>query len=659
MNLIFQAFSSSVLFAVLCCGLVIVTFLTLVMAWQRLYQQSRQRFGLVAFANCLAAFCLLLLMAQWLIPKNIPQFHLLTPNWQNALLEPIKKGDSIFLLNNAVPENRNHPLFSQHKILTLESIDELNFFINKQPSLAKLAVYGEGLYERQWRKVANAQVTFYPNPKTIGITEPQWNSTVLLGEPIKFSGRLQALADKQYLVSIYDLSGEVLFNQQQPSGSLINATWQAKTIGPLNYKLTITDVEQPEVILSEETIAVNVTQAQPINVLIMQSSPNFETKHLVNWLTAQQSKTLTVSKISQEKWQAKAVNFSKEQQNSWQMLELDKSEADYETLFSQQVSQKFNLVILQGEIYSQMPERLKSQLFSRIEAGQNLLVLPDLSLIKYLDSSPNDPLHHLSLSLANNTHQQLDTTKSFQTIQWRGNVIEHALPLSAFSLKAKETHQSEIVISNHQNQAQVRAIIQGWGRLAVSLIKQSYQWKINGFTQSYSQFWQHVLKHVINRQNQFRWLLPSYINDENLFTAKQLCFVQSSNNEHKNKVIKGKVSSKDSTIAFLFNQSIEQHGKYCAQIPQVMNESGGWLKVSLDSLESSAEVVSVFVYQYGNNNWFTEKEKLKQLTSRQMGKQELTTLVNSEINDQNLPLWLTWLLLFLSSLYLWLEKKLY
>ena len=220
---------------------------TLVKVKKRLFASKPLRFYAVAALNIIAV----LTLAAWL--SNLSVRH---PSAQTAVLDTEQYGDpAVVLLNN--------------------------------PNLTSLTVKGFGLNAAQWTPFTGVEIDHQPPPAvTAGPVELSWSRQLLLGNRLTIAGRYQnndanPKANGIVTVKLLDPAATVVSQTLIKNHQRFQLSDTPKAMGHYAYRLNV--VSEQNELLNDEVIPLVVSKAPAAKLLVVQSAPSFESKHLKNW----------------------------------------------------------------------------------------------------------------------------------------------------------------------------------------------------------------------------------------------------------------------------------------------------------------------------------------------------------------------------------------
>lgn len=405
---------------------------------KRLYAHSFKRFCLVALANVVCVLVLLAWLGKLTITTQVSE-HL-------TLLTPGTKGD----------------------------IPDPGVFLQQNPGLSELDIKGYGLTAAQLKDFDGIKVRFDVPEISQGPVEVAWPKHLFVGESLVVTGRWHMRDYNQIVtVKLIDPAGSEVDSARVRKGELFRLTTQPKAQGHYFYQLQ--GVDSNGQIIADEPVSVFIGQSPKVKLLVMQSAPSFETRHLKNWATENGASMLLLSTISKERYLTQSVNL----------------EQGHDKTFSAANLNDFDLLIVDGRALTQLPvqklslieQASKNGLGVMIFASQSMVSqLKDMTLLNGFELKAKGPQADTRLNMANS------------------DVLFNSLP---YTLAASQGKSFEVGAKG-QVLGMYRAL--GLGKVGVSILLERYRWRLNGQMQQYSRHWQSIMKSLARVSSDSRFL---------------------------------------------------------------------------------------------------------------------------------------------------------
>lgn len=516
-----------------------------------------------------------------------------------------------------------------------------------EPTLQHLVVIGDGMTMQQWqrfkqRKGSNdpaISVTLKKGSAVTGLVSMRWQRQLNRGQWQRVSGVLQvapaeAIGNLQqtiYHVYLKDPAGQVVAQQAVRDGETFELLVNVKTEGLWQYQLALAKASD-DITVVEENLAFEVTRPSLAKLLIRQSAPSFETRHVKNWAVEQGAQVTVETQISKNRYISQHANYPQEDRSDEKTAQVD----SFDTLST---LDQYDLLIIDARGLMKLSQRQQDNLAVAVKRGLGVLVIGDSTL--FTENNLPGVLNQFRISHGS-TIESDQSLLSWQFDQAGEplNVIAADIPASSGFSFVKGAEGRVIVPGTHL----------GLGKVAISLTNQTYQWRTAGQRQLYSRYWQFLFESLA-RQSLAPYLLP--VENDHLNIARQplpRCFSVNEN-----------LYSRLADYALRYEGA---EGKPVALIPQVdeVNQnmacgviypaSSGWQRITLSANE---ETLSHSFYVYNESDWPAWQQQRKHNAGKRMQSAMQTGLKQTYWTEISLwPLW--WGLLLMCSL-LWIERK--
>lgn len=349
---------------------------------------------------------------------------------------------------------------------TTKSIKAFNAtYIPDVSSLAEkykaIHVFGNGLSESDVELLNNSPVIFHPAVVENSITSIGWSQQIISGEPLLVQGSFHNTSSsaKKIVLSGFDTN---LDSTTIPAKQI--AFFQLTTApNHLDKAVYYIHVLSGKDTVENEPVPVLVKAPQPLSILLLAASPDFENKFIKNWLAQNEYKFAVRTTISQSKTDKQFVNISP--------LPLDR--------ITTSLLDKFDLVIADGSELAKLPGRDIATLKNHVEGkGIGLIVKSDVvtkSSSFYANSFPlietRDSIQHsIKLNLGDTSHS---------TSQLK---IEQPLYIRYVSGTQPLVRDQHLRIVANSKMA-------GKGKVILTTIPNTFTWQLSGNNKDYSSYW--------------------------------------------------------------------------------------------------------------------------------------------------------------------------
>lgn len=443
----------------------LAAFVVLLLLWLAWRRPNRQRLVCRLLASAVAGLSLVLLV----FPPTTNQ--------------PISPGTAILLtegydadtLRLLLQESTAEPLlYSYHTTADkATAVPDLYTLQQQQPGLIKVHLLGYGLHQQELQVLEGMQVQPHLSAAPAGIAAVHWPERISLGESVEVTGTYINPAKADIWLYL-QATGQAQDSVEVAAGdtAAFKLRYTPKQTGQAIYTLSQKSAAGTDTL---GRVPVLVKPVKELGVLLLASSPLFEFRFLKNHLAGLQHRVAlrtTISKdiISQSEW-----------------LNMPRTNLDRLT---PKLLQQFDLVITEPQ------------------ALQNLSAGERASLQRAVTE---DGLGVLTITNAPATHHSTAFFTSFQTkriaqqdsrstrASWDHNVTATATA-APFTL-VNSTAVSGLV-AEEDDQFLAGAKQEGWGKVALSLVPQTFPWQLEGKEEIYASYWANLLTAVAKQEVQ-------------------------------------------------------------------------------------------------------------------------------------------------------------
>jgi primosomal replication protein N len=405
------------------------------------------------------------LLAIWLALATLACIAL--PVSYNGQVPIAEQSDAILLTEgfnkDSIPNNAQ--VFKTDKVVQkgytkatlIGSTQEL---ANRKPALKKVKILGYGLTEDELQSLNNLQVSYNAPVIPAGIQSSSWQTNLKTGEALTIQGTFknnEAKTIKLVLKGLNTPLDSVMLPANITTGFQLSTL--PKPSGRVVYQLLVLSGADT---LSSESIPVQIEQAKPVKVLMLNTSPDFETRFLKNWLGENGYAVAARAIISKDKVSEEYVNIDK--------LNLQRLSAG--TL------DKFDVVV--GSLSA-----LKSLSPAEGAALRQQVTQKGLGVIIRADSS-DKAASWLQRDFPVNTvatKEQLSVPLILQ------NQKSKTAKLSIDPSYISYRNNTQSLITDVQNHELAGITLAGAGKLILTTLNHTYTWLLNGNKQDYASLW--------------------------------------------------------------------------------------------------------------------------------------------------------------------------
>jgi len=433
-----------------------------VAVWKEVVRINRAHFGLriVAVIVAIVAFVGIALPLTYRVNTtlpNQPEVILLTTGFNPDSLGKYNNS-RLFTLDNIIKKQ-------YQQTVLLNTIDELA----TDSSVTQLRIFGDGLDEEQLQQLRNLPVIFHPEVLKQGITAISWNERLKAGEELRVQGTFKNSSANPIKLLLNGLGTSLDSVVIKPESTAIFQLKNTPKIGgrAVYHLLTITGRDT----LGNESLPIQIEEASPLKVLMLTASPDFESRFLKNWLSANGYAVAARSAISKDKFNTEFINL---EQVPLQHL-------------SAQVIGKFDVLVGDLSVLKSLSTQEAAVLKTEVsQKGLGIIVRADSSL-------GNSWLQH-NFPLA--ALQGRDTLASCLIIRGQD---QHLAKLNPGSFYIRFQQGTQPLIQDEHGRILVNSALAGSGKLIYTSLSNTFNWMLAGNENDYTALWT-LLIHQASRK---------------------------------------------------------------------------------------------------------------------------------------------------------------
>lgn len=516
---------------------------------------------------------------------------------------------------------KNIPAFTTNAVVargnrSVKLIPDLEGFLAMNQQFSKFHVLGYGLEAQEIEMIQDKNLVFHPSPLPSGVQSVHWNKTIKSGEQLVLSGNYLNTDDKPIKLVLKGL-GTNLDSVSIPAGRSEN--FQLKTIPKHLDKAVyaLISITAKDTILNEK-IPVFVQAQDPLKVLILSSSPDFENKFLKNWLFENQYSIAVRSAISKNKFSTEFLNSTR--------INLDR--------ITPSVLENFDVLISD-------PDELSALSRAENQAIQNQLS-NGMGLIMIADSIPKGE------GLFNgifDTKALIRADEKTISLNWDDYNSKKMTLGSSGSFRILPKDGSQALVKDDKANIMVSSKLSGRGRILLSSINDSYTWMLGNDPKSYSSYWSKLIGDVAwKRELNSVWSLEAPLP---VLNQETLIMIETGSDSIP-------IASTEAELLKFAQDAILGFQWTAPYWPQ----KTGW---HLLDIENSPDPIQSWYYIFNKNDWASVHAVEKIKNNRKFAEESF-----SQSNEQNIseryyrepvPPVYFFILFLLSCTYLWLEAK--
>jgi hypothetical protein len=358
--------------------------------------------------------------------------------------------------------------------------------VRRDPSLRVVHIVGWGLDAEEWRALGSAAtVVFHPAPPPAlpGFRRASWPATLALGEELVVEGEV-GNAPAGATIALLDPGGVV---DSAPVGSGgFQLAARPRATGPLLCVLRLSVYDRP---VAQETIGVTVTRPPAPRLLIVESSPRFESRALRDWLAARRGVLAIRSTVSRGRYRSEFVN---------------RDPVPLTTLTTDLLSE-FDVVAIDGRSLGGLTAGERAALRRAVTtAGLGVLIVPDSAVydatVRY-DSRE----FFLGFRFSPTAGGEERAVRP----QWPGSRRRTVTAVAAEPYTLSPQFGTEPLIDDGMGGLLAQVTPRGAGRVGVSLVRDADRWIRAGERDAFSGYWSRLLSAVAGRDREDHWEIES------------------------------------------------------------------------------------------------------------------------------------------------------
>lgn len=444
--------------------------LSLHLVRQQLASSSRR--GTVALLNILGHACILLLLTDPQLPSDTSARTTLVTDSETS--------------GNALAPGYLAPWVEADRAKDLKRVPGVAALPFLAPETTELRIVGAGLTRDDWRHIPdNWRVSSALEAEADGLVAVNWARQVNIGEEWVLSGRLfmsESASTDIFTASLRDPAGREVASQKIRPGDRFVLPARTGINGPILYSLHLTD--RDGTLRYSEPVPVAVRTPRPARLLVVQSAPSFETRHMSNWANTYGAELFIHTRVSKGRYIVRASSSVAAATTASTGLAVDFG--------------SYDMAVMDGRAYLELDSTQKTALEESVRAGLGLMIIADSALV---EATPAERAPLLSGFVI----EKQDTASNSAVPVWDGNVeADLSLPVLPVSIRA---NGGRTIVGSSRGPSINIVQPLGLGRVSVTRLRQRSAWATAGETGLYTSYWRHILEHV-SRMEQGERLIP-------------------------------------------------------------------------------------------------------------------------------------------------------
>ncbi len=355
-------------------------------------------------------------------------------------------------------------------------IPDLGYLQRHFPEVRRVHVIGHGLPEYDWTESPELAITPHFAALAPGFKYVHWQKTLLLGESLLIQGQIACADSTQHFVTLIDPGGvadSVAIQPRKSTSFTLRST--PREAGTHLYTMRLR-TEQGRALAAEQ-VAVDVQPPRALRLLILESAPNFETKYLKRWAAQQQARVTMSTTISRERYRYEFINHPK--------FALNRIDAD--------LLRGFDLVLADAQTVQDLQPQERADLRTAIaQKGLGILLLADEAAFK-----PNIDQADFFLPFQYDAVPELEE----RTVRpnWNSAEAQSVTALPAAPYEILPDWRSVPLVRDAQERTLVAMQQRGLGRTALTLVRTTYRWILEGHGDWHASYWSYLFSELARR----------------------------------------------------------------------------------------------------------------------------------------------------------------
>lgn len=321
-------------------------------------------------------------------------------------------------------------------------------------------IFGYGLNKDQLAQLP--PYIFHPSPAT-GITAVHWRRKIKTGEQLAVQGNYKNTSSTPVKI--------VLSNFQTGFDSVTVAAGKEqfftlaaspKQLGRVLYHIAVTGKNDT---LQKEPVPVEIEQGEPVCVLMLASSPDFDNRFLKNWLSEKGYPVVVRTAISKNRFSRDYLNIA---------------ETNIGRITSS-LLEKFDIILADASELAVIGKDELSAIQSFVtQKKAGLIIRSDSAATGHSFYSGFFPLSHAD--------------SGRQSVQLSLQDISHSLPAIAIDHLQfiREQPDTKPLIRDKQSRVFAALALYGAGKIVMTSIPNSFSWALSGNKEAYNEVWSEI-----------------------------------------------------------------------------------------------------------------------------------------------------------------------
>jgi hypothetical protein len=404
---------------------------------------------ILSFAVLISLACIILKPA-FLGPEKEKIVILLTEHFEQRQLDSLKQA------------------YRKSTVWNYRSIDDLS----KVKNASQIFLLGSGLASFDLWQLRETPVTYLPGKEVSGIVKLKYKTQNLTGRDIEISAEYANPTDKHQLI-LEDASGNALDSITLTFKDNQSLKLSAPLKVPGKFVYSITEIDSTGKVINRNPLPLEVKDAQPLNILILNYYSIFEIKYLKQFLSDLSYKVSVKNRITSGRFKFEFYN-----QKAKNLSRLNSS-----------ILEDFDLIIADAETLRLLPASEQNRIENSVRnEGLGVLILGETSRSRSLDG-----IFKSAIKSDRTTEVVLDQLPEVK-VEKKPFQME-----SNFGLEPIHSSNSNFISAYKRL---------GVGRVGITALTNTWQLKLEGSNVAYQQIWSELVEQVSKRSKKNNTWFP-------------------------------------------------------------------------------------------------------------------------------------------------------
>jgi hypothetical protein len=392
-------------------------------------------------------------------------------------------------------------------------IPDIAYITREYPNVRKLHIFGDGVYAYDAETLRNLRIVFHAPSNiraTPAITFARLPGEVHIGDPVIIQGRVEGIASETspVLAILAPDGSSRSINLKPGTDGIAPFSLTAPpgvAVGRFLWRMELHASGDGDV-LAREDVGISVIQPALPRVLVLESSPRFDTGRLQRWLGEHGASMTVRTRLARDRFR---------------VIDSPGSNTNVENIDPQALAD-FDLVLADASVISSMKEAERDALRSAInDQGLGLIIVADESVLDAAAGSDGNsrdgfffPWTQVRDSAAEAGEERLSR------LRWTGSESAKPEPLPVPAVEIARDERAQSLVRDGQDRTLVAALPRGRGRIALSLVRQTWRWSQLNDSTAFAAYWSFLFSELSRRGDSLgRWSIannnggPSFVNE--------------------------------------------------------------------------------------------------------------------------------------------------